>query len=271
MKILLIGKPKSGKSTLLERLIGPIKKRQGFITKEIIENGQRVGFKLIDAKDDSTTLARVGLKSHYKVSRYGVDIKSLDKFLSPLFDFEDSQLLYVDEVGQMELFSDKFKALVINYLDSANNFIGTIPSVYEDDFIKKIKSYNDLLIIEITPENRDIVLEVLNEVLNGLHAFSQLSNSQQKMILEFSKGYAKNYSYIQLRKLFKNAIPYLLEGRVKQIGNNRYLVGGNNDSHNVSLIEEKWSCDCNLFNGRGQFTGRQGECSHIQAAKLLGA
>ena len=42
--ILITGKPKSGKSTILEKVIFGIPDKVGFITKEIRANGQRTGF-----------------------------------------------------------------------------------------------------------------------------------------------------------------------------------------------------------------------------------
>jgi len=157
MKIFLKGQPRSGKTTLIAKLLSHVKSKQGFVTEEIKENGQRVGFKLVAADGREAMLASINHRSPFQVSRYFVDVAALDKFIEPLFKFEPDQLLYIDEVGQMELFSDNFKKLVNRYLEAGNNFIDTITSVYSDDFVDKVKTRKDIKILEVTPENRDVL------------------------------------------------------------------------------------------------------------------
>ena len=64
-------------------------------------------------------------------------------------------MLYIDEIGEMELFSKRFEELVKRYLDSDNTFIATLSKVYSNELIKTIKKRDDVRIIEITRENRD--------------------------------------------------------------------------------------------------------------------
>ncbi len=161
MKILLTGQPHSGKTTLLAKVIEEVEHKQGFVTKEIKPGAQRVGFELIATDGTRAILAHVDHKSEMQVSRYFVDVHGLEEFIEPLFHFEPDQLLYIDEIGQMELFSDRFKDLVRTYLDSSNNFVGTITSVYTDDFVEEIKSRKAVQIIEVTEENRDELVSKL--------------------------------------------------------------------------------------------------------------
>lgn len=158
MKLFLTGQPHSGKSTLINKLIKQVDNKQGFVTVEIPDlnnKGQRLGFELLDSMGRGATLAHVDTESEIRVSKYGVDIDSLEKFIEPLFKIDEVKLLYIDEVGQMELFSQKFKELVRHYLKSKNDFIGTISSVYEDELIDEIKKNPDVEILTITPENRE--------------------------------------------------------------------------------------------------------------------
>ncbi len=161
MKILLTGEPKSGKTTLIAKLLEKQSYKQGFVTKEVRVNDERVGFELVNADGERAILASTSVVSQHKVSRYFVDLKGLDIFIEPLFSYSKGQLLYIDEVGQMELFSERFKELVTTYLDSGNNFVGTITSIYSDGFVKKIKARKDIKIIEVTPKNRDQLSEEL--------------------------------------------------------------------------------------------------------------
>ncbi len=153
--ILITGLPRSGKSTLLAHLISSIPNKVGFITHEIRENDQRVGFQLENSLGHSATLAHIEFENGPKVARYTVNIENLDSILSEITTFGETDLLYIDEIGQMELFSERFKRLVTAYLDSSNITVATISAVYQDDFIESVRNRKDVILIEITEENRD--------------------------------------------------------------------------------------------------------------------
>ncbi len=167
MKNLFItGKPKSGKSTLLENLIQNIENKKGFLTKEILENGYRTGFKIITYNGKEKILASTKLNRPYKISKYFVDIKGFEEILPEFFKIKDNEILYIDEIGGMELFSEKFKELVNMYLDAKNIFIATLTHPhYSDSFTKVLRKRKDIKIIEINPENRE---EKYNKILNEL-------------------------------------------------------------------------------------------------------
>lgn len=268
MKLLLTGPPKIGKTTIFNSVLSNVDDKQGFIASEIRETNERVGFKLISAKGEEAILAHVNIATPHKVSRYSVDIDALDKFIDPLFDFNHDQLLYIDEIGQMELFSSQFKKLVETYLSSNNNFLATITSVYDDEFTKSIKSKNSVIIIELTLENREEIQIVLQSIVKSLNNLQKLSDSQQRVVESLAKGYFNNNKYIQLNKLFNNAISYLVENKIDILNGNEILVKGNTGNHRVLKINGMWSCDCDLFNGKGDFIGKADECSHMQVAKV---
>ena len=64
--ILITGKPKSGKSTLLKKLIREIPSPHGFITNEMTENGQRYGFEIETSAGEKFTLAQVNFETKFK-------------------------------------------------------------------------------------------------------------------------------------------------------------------------------------------------------------
>lgn len=152
--ILITGKPHSGKTTVLQKIIPTLINPVGFVTEEIMGEERRVGFQLVTSLGQKEILAHVDFETPYKVSRYSVDVSNLEKILEGISDFQEGDSLYIDEIGQMELFSDKFKDFVLKYLDSPNPCVATISSVYEDSFTTEIKNRNDITLIEITEENR---------------------------------------------------------------------------------------------------------------------
>lgn len=165
MKILLSGDPRVGKTTLLQKIVDNNPYSRGLLTKEVVGlNGERTGFDLVDHTGRRAVLARVSSTSSLRVSRYGADTEQLDDFLEEMTKFSPEALIYIDEIGQMELFSDLFKEYVRNVLAMPNDFIGTITNVYEDDFTKAIRSRKDITFIHVTLENRDKVAKELGKL-----------------------------------------------------------------------------------------------------------
>ena len=269
MKILLTGKPKSGKTTLLEKLLKDIKDKHGMIAIEVLEDGTRIGFDLQDDSGHTAILARTYRKTDVSVGRYYVDAQSLNAFIEPLSTIAPRQLLYIDEIGHMQLYSEKFQKLVRTYLNAPNDYLGTICSIYAHPFIDEVKNRSDILLCMITPENRDVMYAALNSALSHRTVIDDLSADTQAKVLALARGYLADESYISLKKLFNNAVIYVAEDRVKEISNTDFAIQGNHGEHHVSLWNGGYNCDCDFFNGRGQFADKAGECSHIQAVKIL--
>lgn len=269
MKLFLTGQPHVGKSTALISALNNITNKQGFTAGEVKENGHRTGFKLVAANGKEATLAHINIKTPYQVSRYFVDVEALDKFIQPLFKFNPKELLYIDEIGQMELFSNEFKRLVEIYLKADNAFVGTMTSVYRDEFVYSIKSQKNVILVNLSIENRDEVQKVLQYFVESLNKFLSLSKNQQIAVERLTKSYFEKSQYTQLVKLFKNTAYYLADNKVQELNKNTFLVEGNTGKHQVFNNNGNWTCDCDLFNGKGNFVNNPGECSHIQVSKIL--
>lgn len=268
MKLLLTGQPRSGKTTLLNKLLAQVSDKVGFVSDEVLAHGQRVGFDVKDSFGNLAPLARINMPTPYPIGRYFVDLGSLEGFVGRLPDYEQSQLLYIDEIGQMQLYSSRFKELVDEYLNANNDFVGTITSVHTDDYTEEIKSRQDILICEVTPDNREELERGLIAFIRNRTMITALPETAQRMLLDMSRHYLAQNSYISFRKLFNNAVCYVAQKRVKHEGDG-YLVEGNTNNHRVVIDNDgRMSCDCDLFNGRGKFRNQKGECSHIQAVKL---
>src|SRR4030042_717191 len=118
--VLITGLPRSGKTTILEEVIAKYKDKVGFITKEVLRDGKRTGFEIITNLGKRVMLADVNFKTNYRVSKYFVDIKNLESIIPKISIFTEKDILFLDEIGQMELFSQRFKDLVLRFLDSEN-------------------------------------------------------------------------------------------------------------------------------------------------------
>jgi len=114
--ILITGKPGCGKSTLIQKLSDQFKNRRisGIITPEIRRGNQRYGFKIIDLlSQKEEIMASVDIQSEKRVSKYYVDVQVVDKIMNEFIgSYEQADIFMVDEIGKMELYSEKFKAFI---------------------------------------------------------------------------------------------------------------------------------------------------------------
>lgn len=166
--ILITGLPKTGKSTLLENLVSGLPRKVGFITREVVNDKGRIGFEIQTHPGNKTMLTSVNFLTPFKVSRYCVDIGNLESIIPEISAFANEDILYLDEIDQMELFSEKFKELVITYLNSPNTCVATVSKIYDDDFMRSIKRRNDVLLVEITEGNRDSEKNFLQQLLRKI-------------------------------------------------------------------------------------------------------
>jgi len=153
---LITGKPGCGKTSLIKEILKEKKPEAGgFFTEEIRKRGQRVGFKILTLDKKEGILAHQKIKSPYRVSKYKVNLKDLDQIgvESIITALNKGKLIVIDEIGKMELFSEKFKRALVLALDSKNKVLGTIKLTF-DPFTEKIKKRKDTKIFYLTKKNR---------------------------------------------------------------------------------------------------------------------
>ncbi|GAJ03222.1 unnamed protein product [marine sediment metagenome] len=143
-------------------------KAGGFYTEEIRSQGVREGFRLVTLDGQTATLAHVNINSPYRVSKYGVDVDSLDRVGVPALHQAAQQcdVVVIDEIGKMELFSTNFRETVSQIIDSGKRVLGTImlnPNPWADG----IKQHPQVQLIEVTRTSYYRVLEELRHWLNA--------------------------------------------------------------------------------------------------------
>jgi nucleoside-triphosphatase THEP1 len=269
MKLLITGSPKSGKSTTLSEIINGVTPRRGFITKEVVNERRRTGFVVEDMNKRSAVLAQTKNQTSLQVGRFYVQPEVLAEFTKNLSHPEVDELLYIDEIGQMQLNSDKFKTLVKEYLGAPNDFLATITNVYSDKLVEGILKRNDIILFELTERNRIVVKKSLSIALSNRDSFNKLAPTLQSVVVMHANIYLSDGLYISFGKLFSNAIKYFLEDRISVATIGVYVVKGNTNEHVVHYASRSdWSCDCPLSKGKEQFS-KAADCSHIQAVQLF--
>ena len=160
--ILITGFPRVGKTTLIIELLKRTKKEYaGFYTEELRNSQkQRVGFKVIPLSDkEEGILAHVDVKSKMRVGKYGVNLEDFEKVAMKEME-KDSELMIIDEIGKMELFSKRFKEQLLVCLERGN-VVATITKKGGGIFVENIKNRKDIELIELTIENRTLMVDEL--------------------------------------------------------------------------------------------------------------
>jgi len=165
--IFVCGKPGCGKTTLIMEIIKELKLNTGgFYTSEIRERGIRKGFKIVTLNEKEGILAHINIKSSYWVSKYKVNVNALEGIGadSILRALKGSKICVIDEIGKMELYSEKFKKAVLAALDSKNKVLGTI-KLTPDPFTDGIKKREDTKIFHLTGKNHQEIKKQIKELL----------------------------------------------------------------------------------------------------------
>lgn len=144
--VLLTGPPGIGKTTVCKKIASILEKKSknfdGFYTEEVRDqSGSRIGFDIVRVRDLETRLSLARLKnltdaqqtSRHQVGNYRVFLDNFETIALPVLD-SDTDILFIDEIGKMELFSKDFKGKVMNILLGSSKrafVIGTIPQMHK--------------------------------------------------------------------------------------------------------------------------------------------
>ena len=162
--VLITGKPGTGKTTAIRSIVDKLNSSStaGFWSREIREEGRRVGFAIETLSGKIGTLAHINQKRGPKVSKYRVKIEDIDSIIIPELKIarESGRFIIIDEIAKMELFSQNFADEVRKCLDT-KRVIGTIQD-HRLPFLDEVRTRNDVMLIELTISNRDqIPMQVL--------------------------------------------------------------------------------------------------------------
>jgi len=152
---LLTGRPGTGKTSLIKQAVAGLKGRAGgFYTEEIRAGGTRLGFKLITLDGHEAVLAHVDFHSQHRVGKYGVDVDGLERVGVPALIEAIGQrhVIVIDEIGKMELFSSRFREVVLEAVNCGRPVLGTImlnPHPWADD----VKRQPQVRLVEVTRPN----------------------------------------------------------------------------------------------------------------------
>lgn len=169
--LLVTGPPGCGKSTLILHLAGrlPVKAR-GFTTAEIRTlAGTREGFRITTLSGKEGILAhKKRFKTGPRLGSYRVNLKDLEEIgaaeIEAALEDPAAELIVIDEIARMELFSLRFREAALRALDSPKPLLGTL-QIRRDPFLDSVRTRTDTIIFEIARGNLE---DMENRILPDL-------------------------------------------------------------------------------------------------------
>ena len=161
--LLITGAPGSGKTTLIRAVVAESAlKAGGFVTEEIREGGERVGFRV------SSLDGRVGILAHIRavkgprVGRYHVDVPAFEAVGVSALEAAtaEADLIVVDEIGKMELCSPRNVQALEAALASRKPILGTVLQA-PHPWIDGLKQRPRVELYRLTERNREDLKDAL--------------------------------------------------------------------------------------------------------------
>jgi nucleoside-triphosphatase len=158
VRFLVEARPGAGKTTALRRMLTLLREAGvplgGFTTEELRERGRRVGFAVESVDGERATLAHVDRRGPPRVGRYGVDLRAFERIALPALRPRSGCVVLVDEIGRMELASERFRSRLERLLDEPAPLVATIQSA-RDPFTDRLKRRPGVELVRLTTRNRD--------------------------------------------------------------------------------------------------------------------
>jgi len=168
--LFITGSPGTGKTTVMLRAIEVLKVRGysvgGMVSREVRSGGIRVGFEILDLGIGRRGwLAHVNRRYGPQVGKYRVNLEDLDNIGADAIvkAAESFDVVAIDEIGPMELHSEKFKEAVKKAVESGKLVVGTVHWKARDRLIDEVKAREDAEVIVVTYENRNNLHETVIE------------------------------------------------------------------------------------------------------------
>jgi nucleoside-triphosphatase len=168
VRLLIEARPGAGKTTALSRLAERLADAgvalSGFLTREMRVHGRRVGFEIEAFGGERGVLAHVDIPGPPRVGRYGVDLEEFERLALPVLE-DPASVVLIDELGKMELASERFRSAISELFESDVPIVATVHT-FRHPFTDALKERAD--VVRLTRSNRGGLPEELAERLRNL-------------------------------------------------------------------------------------------------------
>lgn len=175
IRVGIAGLPGSGKTQVLLRVIEMLRDEEltigGMITEPIIEGHRRVGFNVVNwMTGEKKVFAHVNFDTGVMVDKYEVDLEALDSVGVAAINKaikDEVDLIVIDEIGKMEMESEKFNDAVREALDTDIAMMMTIHKKSRNPLLQDIRRRDDIRMLEVTPINKNLLPYKISRIMHG--------------------------------------------------------------------------------------------------------
>lgn len=173
-KIGITGMPSVGKTQTLVKIIEFLEESgytvEGMITEPVMKKKKRIGFYVVDWQTkEKEVFAHIDIDSKDKVGKYGVDIGALENVGIPAIEkaIADNEIniIIIDEIGKMEMLSERFCEMVVEALDSDKPIMVTLHKKSRTPLLQDVRRRDDIRILEVTPVNRNLLPYKIGKIM----------------------------------------------------------------------------------------------------------
>ncbi len=164
------GSPGEGKTTVLLKTVEGLTAKGysvgGIISRDVRSFGTRTGFELLDVGSGAKgRLASVHQSQGPQVGKYRVDLEDLKEIGANaiLQAVSRSDVIVIDEIGPMELFSQQFVQAVLKALDSSKPVVCTVHWRMKNELLENTLQRDEAERYVVNHENRGCLHEILIE------------------------------------------------------------------------------------------------------------
>lgn len=170
IRIAVTGRPGTGKSTLCKKVIATVAKKKkvgGMISGDIRAGKERAGFEIADvATGEKGILAHINQPNGPSVGKYRVNLEDLNGISArAIRSALNSDLIVIDEIAPMELYSKAFISAVEEALRSDKSMLVTLHLRSSHALVERIRSSFELFVL--SEQNRDSLAVQIAERFNA--------------------------------------------------------------------------------------------------------
>lgn len=239
--VLFTGAPGVGKTTLIKMAVRRLGDRAGGFFVEELRGPAGINLNLVTLDGREATLAGRDLPGAAQVGLWQVDLAVLESLGVSAVEaaIQAGRVVVLDEIAPLELASEKFAAAVQAALDGPAPVLGSMaPQAHP--VLDAIRARHDTLVIEVTRDNRD---RLLDRVWSGLRLPTEsLADVERRIARQRDR-----------------AARYAADARLRLAGISGE-VRGDHGTYQVSWQGGQWHCSCSFFL-------KYGTCAHTMAAE----